>query len=56
MLLTDDDVTVFVRLFALLYMDDTIVMAETDEQLQKALVGVYEYCDRWNLKINVDKT
>lgn len=56
MLLSDDDVTVFVRLFALLYMDDTIVMAETEEQLQNALVGVYEYCVKWHLKINVDKT
>ena len=55
-LLSDEDVEVFVRLFVLLYADDTIVLAESEQELQDALVGVYEYCDQWQLKVNVDKT
>lgn len=55
-LLGDNDVEFFVRLFALLYADDTIVLAESEQDLQSALVGVYEYCDRWHLKVNTDKT
>ena len=55
-LLSDEDTAIFVSLYALLYADDTIVLAESEEELQSALVGVYEYCDRWHLKVNVDKT
>ena len=55
-LMSDDDIEVFVRLFVLLYADDTIVLAESEQELQDALIGVYEYCDQWQLKVNVDKT
>ena len=55
-ILSDDDVELFVKLFILLYADDTVVMAETAEQLQKALDGVGEYCALWDLKVNIDKT
>ena len=44
------------KLFTLLYVDDTIVLAETEGQLQKSLVALYEYCELWGLKVNVDKT
>ena len=54
--LSDEDREVFLRLFSLLYADDTIVLAESAEQLQLALSAVYEYCRIWNLTVNVDKT
>ena len=40
----------------LLYADDTIILAESEDTLQKALVGVYEYCQMSDLSVNVDKT
>lgn len=55
-LLSDEDITVFINLFVLLYADDTIVFAESEEGLQNALNGVYEYCKMWHLSVNVDKT
>ena len=40
--LSTDDVEVFFRLFTLLYADDTIVLAENEVDLQKALNGVHD--------------
>jgi len=54
--LSDDDVEVFIRLYVLLYADDTIIMAETDTELQLALTAVNEYCKLWHLTVNTTKT
>ena len=54
--LSNDDVEIFLRIYVLLYADDTIVMAESPEELQLALDKVKEYCDTWKLQINVSKT
>ena len=54
--LSDPDIEVFLRLHVLLYADDTIVLAETPEQLQKALNAVSDYCSQWNLTVNTSKT
>ena len=54
--LSDDDVEVFLRLYALLYADDTIVMAETPKDLQVALDSVHMYCNDWKLHVNTSKT
>ena len=51
-----DDAEVYLRLFVLLYADDTIVMAESPEELQRAINAVANYCDKWNLTINRNKT
>ena len=54
--LSDDDVEIFLRLYVLLYADDTIVMAESPQELQLALNAVCDYCHSWKLKVNTDKT
>ena len=54
--LSTEDANIYFNLFCLLYADDTVVMAESYTQMQKALDGVREYCDRWALKVNTDKT
>ena len=54
--LSDEDIEVFLRLYVLLYADDTIVMAETARELQKALIAVYNYCELWHLTVNTAKT
>ena len=46
----------FINLYVLLYADDTIILAESAEQLQKALRELNEYCRKWSLKINTSKT
>ena len=54
--LSDNDIEVFFRLYILLYADDTIVLAESAEELQKALSSVHEYCKNWYLTVNTSKT
>ena len=47
---------IFLKMFVLLYADDTIIMAESAENLQYAL-GVFEnYCKIWGLIVNLSKT
>ena len=43
-------------LFLLSYADDTIVLAECPEDLQRALDILKIYCEFWGLDINVRKT
>ena len=55
-LLESDDTVMYLNIFVLLYADDTIILAESKDQLQRALVGMKEYCDTWGLQINSTKT
>ena len=54
--LSDDDVEYFVRIFCLLYADDTVVLAESPKELQAALDAVHGYCQEWQLQVNITKT
>ena len=52
----NEEIETFLKLFVLLYADDTIILAENPKELQLALNAAYTYCNLWKLKINVDKT
>ena len=52
----DDVIVVYLKLFTLLYADDTIILAESSHELQAALNGMHHYCQIWKLKINTSKT
>ena len=51
-----DDVEVYFKLYLLLYADDTVILAESQEQLQAALNSMYLYCQTWKLQVNPAKT
>ena len=53
---TYDEILTYLRLYILLYADDTIIMAENPYQLQLALNALNAYCQTWKLKININKT
>ena len=55
-LLKDADLDVFLKLYCLLYADDTVILAETENDLQKALSALSEYCELWKISVNIDKT
>ena len=55
-MLSDDTVETYLRLYALLYADDTVIMAESPQQLQLALNSLEEYCLDNNLCVNISKT
>ena len=52
----NDEILTYLRLYILLYADDTIIMAENPYQLQLALNALNEYCQTWKLTINLNKT
>ena len=43
-------------MYTLLYADDTLVLAESPEEMQLALSEVGTYCQKWGLSINKTKT
>ena len=44
------------RLSLLLYADDIVVLAESQEDLQKMMNAVHAFCKRWRLQVNMSKT
>ena len=52
---TNDD-NCMLRLFVLLYADDTVIMAESEASLQRNLDILKSYCDSNHLKVNMSKT
>ncbi len=54
--LSDDEMEVYLKLYLLLYADDTVILAESSQQLQLALNAMSDYCKLWNLQVNTNKT
>ena len=44
------------KLFAILYADDTVILADSAESMQNALNIFQNYCELWKLEVNVTKT
>ena len=44
------------NLYLLLYADDIVLFGKTPEDLQISLNILEDYCKRWKLKVNIDKT
>jgi len=44
------------KILILLYADDTVLLAEDPIKLQNCLNDFVQYCDTWNLNINISKT
>ena len=51
-----NELQVYLKIFCLLYADDTLILAESDKELQKALDSLNTYCNKWELNVNIDKT
>jgi hypothetical protein len=47
---------IYLKMFALLYAEDTVLMSETSDGLQTLLNNFYEYSKLWKLKVNIDIT
>ena len=47
LLCDNDDVEVHFKPYILLYTDDTIILVESQEQLQAALNSLFIYCQTW---------
>ena len=54
--LDTNELAVYLRLYLLLFTDDTVMLAESGKELQAALHSMYLYCKSWDLEINALKT
>ena len=52
----DEDIMYYIKIFILMYADDTVLFANTYQDLQHSLNKYNEYCKLWKLNVNVTKT
>ena len=52
----DDRLSLVLKLHVLLYADDTVLLAETPNDLQRCISLMEDFCHNWGLKINTSKT
>ena len=50
--LTFDNITLIILLFA----DDMVIFGKSPDELQKNINLLYDYCSKWGLEVNVEKT
>jgi MarR-like DNA-binding transcriptional regulator SgrR of sgrS sRNA len=50
------DLNTLFKIFVILYADDTVVLAESEEGMQNTLDIFQLYCKQWKLEVNVNKT
>ena len=55
-ILSTENIEFFLNMYVLLYADDTLVLAESPQDMQLALDEVGVYCNKWGLSINKTKT
>jgi len=54
--LSDDTIETYLKLYLLLYADDTVIFAKSSSYLQLALNSMSEYSKLWKLSVNSSKT
>ena len=54
--INDNDIMIYMKLFTLLYADDTALMADSAKEMQNCLNAFATYCQEWKLNINTEKT
>ena len=52
----ENQLNIYLKLFIILYPDDTVILSESESDLQAQLDAFQEYCLTWKLKVNIDKT
>ena len=53
---SDNEINLLLRLFVLLYADDTLILSDNEEEFQIMLNRFDEYCKIWKLTVNVEKS
>ena len=51
-----NDIMCYLQMLLLMYADDTVLFATTKPQLQNSLNKYANYCNKWKLNVNVDKS
>ena len=53
--INDDHIELYIKIVAILYADDTILMSDDDRHFQNLLNYFADYCRQCHLKINTSK-
>ena len=54
-LISDENFDVYLKLVVILYADDTVLLANSEEDLKLLLNTFNDYCSEWKLGINYEK-
>ena len=52
----NDDLYTYLKIFVLLYADDTVLLGDTENNLQNSLNLYQNFCDTWKLSVNAQKS
>ena len=52
----ENEEIILIKIFLLLYADDTIIISEDENSFRECLNNFYDYCETWKLNINYTKT
>ena len=52
----DESIHIVLRIFVLLFADDTVLFSNTKDDLQRTLNTFETYCAAWRLSVNTSKT
>ena len=52
----ENDVDMFLKIFVLLYADDTVIFGTDEHTFQENLNAFNDYCNLWKLNVNFNKT
>ena len=52
----ETELNYYLKLIVIVYADDSVLMSKSQEDLQKQLDSLNEYCHIWKLKVNVGKS
>ena len=50
------ELAVYLKLFVLLYADDTVIMSESKEDMHNQLMVFNDFCKEWKLKVHAEKS
>ena len=53
--LQNDDISMYLKLWVILYADDTVLLSDNKDVLQLALNVFSNYCLQWKLQVNIKK-
>ena len=52
----DHFLNVYLKILVLMYADDTVILCDSETNMNQALTALHSYCSDWKLKVNCDKT
>jgi hypothetical protein len=52
----ESELDIYLKLFVLLYADDTVIISESKEDMLNQLNDFNDFCKKWKLKVNAEKS